>query len=329
MNIESVGIDDSFYDLGGHSLLAMQLVSRVRLDLEINLSLRTLFSHPTPRLLASALNDSKHMSYEPLLPLKKSGERQPIFCIHPGGGSGSVYKNLADALPTDVPVWALQARGLEDTEAPHRSVTEMATTYIEAIKTIQPEGPYQLVGWSFGGTIAQEMAVQIEAIGQCVSLLALLDTTANPQALPEIEFDEATQIQKILENFATSMQIQDEIVDIDNDHFVRRLILDMSAQGLVPETTPPDIFRKTAAYMIRATQLTSAHATRKCAANIVFVRAAREPAPDDPRVFNWAQHCKGTVVETSVDSSHAAIWEQSSSHDIAAILLPYLSSENK
>ena len=328
-NIETVGIDDDFYQLGGHSLLAMQLVSRLRLDLKITFNLQALFGNPTPRLLATAVSDSKYLSYDPLLPIRTTGGQRPVFCIHPGGGSGSVYKNLADALPSEVPVWALQARGLEDHEAPHSSVVEMATAYIQAIRTIQAHGPYQLLGWSFGGTIAQEMAVQLERAGQNVGLLVLIDTAASSALLTGIEFDETVRTIQILEEFAVSMGLQDEVIAIDNEPFMLKLIQKMSTQGLVPENTPPDIFRKTALHMIRASQLTAAHVTVACAADIVFVRAAQEPAPDDPAVFNWAPHCLGRISNLSVDSSHSAIWTQGPSREIAAIIAPKLSTEQK
>jgi len=325
--IETVGIDDDFYQLGGHSLLAMQLVSRLRLDLKATFNLQALFSHPTPRLLATVLSDSKYLSYDPLLPIRATGGQRPVFCIHPGGGSGSVYKNLADALPREVPVWALQARGLEDHEAPHGSVVEMATAYIQAIRKIQAHGPYQLLGWSFGGTIAQEMAVQLESAGQSVGLLVLIDTATSSASMVGIEFDEIVRTTQILEEFALSMGLQAEVVAIDNEPFMLKLIQKLSAQGLVPENTPPDIFRKTALHMIRASQLTAAHVTVACAADIVFMRAAREPAPDDPAIFDWTPHCLGRVSNLNVDSSHSAIWTQGPSSEIAAIIAPQLSAE--
>jgi nonribosomal peptide synthetase DhbF len=321
---DTVGIDDDFYDLGGHSLLAMQLVSRLRLDLEVGMNLQTLFNHPTPRLLEANLKDAKQLSYDPLLPIRKTGTRSPVFCIHPGGGSSTVYKNLADALPHDVPVWGLQARGLEDNETPHTNVNDMATAYINAIRKVQAQGPYQLLGWSFGGTIAQQMTTQLEAAGQSVGLLVLLDSVADPRALETPSIDESAHTQSILENFAESMGIKDESININNDQFIRKLIACISAHGHIPEGTSPDIFRRTITHMIRASKLTAEHIPQMCSANIVFVRAGQEPSPNNPALFDWTQYCTGIVTYKTVDCLHSAMWEAAPSQAIATMLTPML-----
>jgi amino acid adenylation domain-containing protein/non-ribosomal peptide synthase protein (TIGR01720 family) len=321
---DTVGIDDDFYDLGGHSLLAMQLVSRLRLDLEVGMNLQTLFNHPTPRLLEARLRDAKHLSYDPLLPIRKIGTRLPVFCIHPGGGSSTVYKNIADALPHDVPVWGLQARGLEDNDPPHTNVNDMATAYMAAIRKVQTQGPYQLLGWSFGGTIAQQITTQLEAAGETVHLLVLLDSVADPRALETLAIDESVQTQRILENFAESIGIKNESIHINNDQFIRQLIAGISAHGHIPEGTSPDIFRRTITHMIRASKLTAEHIPQVCAANIVFVRAGKEPAPNNPALFDWTHYCSGIVTNKTVECLHSAMWEVAPSQVIAAMMTPLL-----
>jgi amino acid adenylation domain-containing protein/non-ribosomal peptide synthase protein (TIGR01720 family) len=319
-----VGIDDDFYDLGGHSLSAMQLVGRLRLELKASVNLQTLFNNPTPRLLEASLLDAKQLSYDPLLPIRKSGDRPPVFCIHPGGGSGTVYKNIANALPHDIPVWALQARGIEDNETPHNDVKEMATAYVEAIKRIQAQGPYQLLGWSFGGTIAQEMAAQLEEHGESVSLLVLLDTIANPSSIASSDIDEATQTQGILENYAESMDIAEKDISIHNDDFLKGLIKAMSKHGHIPEETPPEVFRRTISFMISATKLSLKHVVRTCEADVLFIRANRELDPVDSTAFDWSLHSKGSVTHAGVDCSHSAMWEVIPSNEIAKIISPRL-----
>jgi len=172
---DSVGLDDSFFAIGGHSLLAMRLIARLRHVTGRTLPLRLLFIHPTPEALAAQLATSI-IRYSPLLPLRRTGSRPPLFCVHPAGGLGTVYSDLTRPLGPQQPVWALQARGLEGSDEPHDSIAAMAEAYVTAIREIQPRGPYHLLGWSFGGNVAQEMAVQIEEQGDSIGLLALLDT---------------------------------------------------------------------------------------------------------------------------------------------------------
>ena len=326
-NVDSVGIDDSFFSIGGDSLVAMRLVSRLRLDLAIKLSLRVLFDNPTARQLAAKLDTSANWIYDPLLPLRKTGSLNPIFCIHPGGGSGTVYQNLTEALPSAYPVWALQARGLEEDEDPHSSVREMATEYIQAIRTIQPEGPYQLLGWSFGGTIAQEMTVQLEAVSQQVSMLVLLDTVANPQLVQDRRDTDEAQTQQILESTAKSLGITGEVMSLDNDSFIEKLIVKMAEQRLMPESTSIEAFKRTVTQMISATKLTSHHVIERCTAPIIFVRAALEPSPEDPTMFDWSRHTTNGVNCYDVDTLHSAMWETQASRKIAEIIVNHLPLE--
>ncbi|WP_104478730.1 non-ribosomal peptide synthetase [Actinokineospora auranticolor] len=113
--------------------------------------------------------------YEILLPLQAGGGRPPLFCVHASGGLSWNYAPLVRHLPPDQPVYGVQARGLARTEPLPGSVDEMARDYLAQIRAVQPNGPYHLLGWSLGGRIAQAMAKLIEADGEQVGLLALLD----------------------------------------------------------------------------------------------------------------------------------------------------------
>ncbi|OXM47309.1 non-ribosomal peptide synthetase [Amycolatopsis alba] len=113
--------------------------------------------------------------FEILLPLRVSGDRPPLFCVHASGGLSWNYEPLLRYLPADQPVYGVQARGLARAEPLPGSVEEMAADYLAQIRAVQPSGPYHLLGWSLGGRIAQAMARSLEAEGEKVGLLALLD----------------------------------------------------------------------------------------------------------------------------------------------------------
>lgn len=104
------------------------------------------------------------------------GSRTPFFCVHAIGGAVFSYVELAQSLGPDQPFHALQARGFDSRSEPFTDMEEMAAEYVRAIRTVQPEGPYRLGGWSFGGAVAFEMARQLRAAGARVDLLALLDS---------------------------------------------------------------------------------------------------------------------------------------------------------
>ncbi|MFI7409572.1 amino acid adenylation domain-containing protein [Streptomyces sp. NPDC049627] len=117
-----------------------------------------------------------------VLPLRPEGSRPPLFCIHPGMGLSWGYAALLPYLPGDVPVYGIQARGLARPESLPGSIEEMAADYADEIRAAQPTGPYQLLGWSIGGTLAQAVAARLEELGEEVALLALLDAYPSSSA---------------------------------------------------------------------------------------------------------------------------------------------------
>ncbi|WP_200300906.1 non-ribosomal peptide synthetase [Streptomyces adelaidensis] len=110
-----------------------------------------------------------------LLPLRESGDKAPLFCVHPAAGFSWCYAGLTSPLGADRPVYGLQARGLDGPEVLPASLREMAADYLDHVRSVQPTGPYHLLGWSFGGVVAHEMAVQLEESGESVETLAILD----------------------------------------------------------------------------------------------------------------------------------------------------------
>jgi thioesterase domain-containing protein/acyl carrier protein len=170
-----VSVTDSFFALGGHSLMAMRLVAAIRKERGVELPLRAVFAQQNPRALAAVLAGQKPQ-YDPVLSLRQSGSEPPLFCIHPAGGLASVYKIIADALPSEIPVYGLQSDLINEQPLSGSSIPEMAVIYVNAIMQVQPKGPYRLLGWSLGGAIAQEMAALIEAQGEHLSSLILIDS---------------------------------------------------------------------------------------------------------------------------------------------------------
>jgi thioesterase domain-containing protein len=110
-----------------------------------------------------------------LLPIRAKGSSHPFFCIHPAGGLSWCYMPLAQYAPADIPLYGLQAPSLDHQGEFPGSVREMAAIYVERIRSVQPAGPYHLLGMSFGGVPAHEIAVQLRAAGEDVAALVFLD----------------------------------------------------------------------------------------------------------------------------------------------------------
>ena len=178
LGLGRVGIDDNFFELGGHSLLATRLISRLRASLDVEVSIRSLFEAPTVAGLAQRLGAAYALrsDFEVLLPIRKTGSSAPLFCVHPAVGLSWSYARLLGHIPSDRPIYGLQARELAQGQASDRNIADMAADYLQVIRDVQPAGPYNLLGWSFGGLVAHAMATRLQSLGEKVSLLALLDS---------------------------------------------------------------------------------------------------------------------------------------------------------
>jgi thioesterase domain-containing protein len=167
-----------FFELGGNSLAAARLIHLIEDRLSIRLAVAALFEHSSERALLSILRDRTATVHAPALVTLRKGTGAPLF-VFPGAGGNSVYFHaLGRALPTSHSVFGLQAVGLDGDVAPHQTVAEMAAHAFAQVRRVQPAGPYLLLGHSLGGRVAFDVARRLEAAGERVALLAVLDTPA-------------------------------------------------------------------------------------------------------------------------------------------------------
>ena len=203
LDLKQVGIEDNFFDLGGHSLLALALIAQVTKTFGKNLRLHSLYQAPTIKKLADLLCDRQPSSpYSSLIPLQPNGSRPAFFWVH-GEYSDAL---LPSYLGADQPIYGLTHQSEDGKPAVYTEVETIAKHYLEEIRTIQSEGPYFLGGYSFGGTVAFEMAQQLRRQGKKIALLFLLDSqfpgiADSPNALPHISL--IGEIQRHLANIAS------------------------------------------------------------------------------------------------------------------------------
>ncbi len=170
-----IGINDRFFDLGGHSLLAVRLASVIEKSLKCRLPVAALFQAPSIAELAALMRARGEPAPPALVPLQVKGSRPPLFLAHAmGGGNLWGYANIARALGDEQPVYAFKPCEPEQI-ASFPTIESMAAHYIHEMRRVQPHGPYRLGGYCFGGNIAYEMACQLEAAGETVSVLALMN----------------------------------------------------------------------------------------------------------------------------------------------------------
>ncbi len=178
LGINKIGVHDNFFELGGHSLIAVKVMGRIEKETGKRLPLATLFEAPTVEKLAHCFAPGKSITWDSLVPIKPKGSKMPLYMVHGAGLNVLLFNTLAANMSPDQPVYGLQAKGLDGIDEPLDNIEDIAAHYITAIMAQNPNGPYALAGYSFGGIIAFEMARQLEALGKEVKMLAMFDTYA-------------------------------------------------------------------------------------------------------------------------------------------------------
>jgi amino acid adenylation domain-containing protein len=177
LGVERIGVQDSFFELGGHSLLAVRLFSEIERKLGVRLPLSALFETDTIAGLADLIERDRRekIDWGSVVRLREGGQGTPLFLVAWAGGEVLPYRDLAQSLEVDLPVYGLQAPGVDHRASPLGSVDALARHYVAEVRRVQPHGPYRLGGFCFSGLVAYEMARLLMADGEEVSLLALLD----------------------------------------------------------------------------------------------------------------------------------------------------------
>lgn len=203
LGVQQVGIHDTFFELGGNSIQAVSLFRQINKKFSTKLYVSAIFLAPDVEKLAAVIAEKQQKpNLSSLVPIQPYGNKKPLFCIHAGAGNVLFYYDLANNLGPDQPLYGLQARGLNGKEQFHTCIEDMASYYIQEIRTVQPEGPYQLLGYCLGGVVAFEMAQQLTSQGQQISFLASIngksptyreinfrdDSNKEQQTIPEKSF---------------------------------------------------------------------------------------------------------------------------------------------
>ncbi|WP_370934469.1 amino acid adenylation domain-containing protein [Amycolatopsis sp. cg13] len=221
----SLGVEANFFDEGGDSVRVIRVVNEARAE-GLPITLADVFVNQTPRSLAASIaprpeparaNEAEAGSsarvmadafaeveraadtdpFATVLRMRPGGERNPLFCVHSGVGFALPYLGLAKHLGPEYPLYGLQDPSVTELAPAPRSVGEMADDYVRRIKQVQPSGPYHLLGWSFGGIVAYEIAARLQAGGDEVGVLANLDSY--PRAGEEQRDDEQVMFGWLLE----------------------------------------------------------------------------------------------------------------------------------
>jgi amino acid adenylation domain-containing protein len=210
LGITGVGATDDFFALGGDSLMAVEMFAKIREAVGKDLPLGALAQNPTIEGLAKII-DGGQIDWPILVPIRKTGDKTPIFCVHGGTGNVASFPNLARQLPDDYPFYGLQWDGLDGSQGTE-GILNLAKTYLREIRSVQPKGPYLLAGQCVGGLIAQEISRQLLSEGEEVDLLVMYDSpnmsgpSYQPEPLKEIAHTQAYLVKRRLTQTVSALK---------------------------------------------------------------------------------------------------------------------------
>jgi len=202
--IERIGRHDNFFELGGHSLLLLNFVNLLE-QAGMKVSVNEIFHCPTISDLAAKIGSQDRLFPDEAVLIRRSGSEQNLFFTHEATGSVYYARPLAAQLSENLSVWSLPPKSTDD--EPLGSIAEMAARMVRMIRVVQPHGPYCVAGWSFGGTLAYEIATQLISARQEVAFVGLLDTSylpglKNNPGSPSPEYEEKNHLLRFIEPIA-------------------------------------------------------------------------------------------------------------------------------
>ncbi|WP_181799078.1 amino acid adenylation domain-containing protein [Kitasatospora acidiphila] len=293
LGLPAVGLDDDFFALGGHSLLAMSLVERLRLR-GVSVSVRDVVAAPTvSRLMRSLGRPAIADALAVLLPIRTSGSRPPFFFVHPGGGLSWSYAPLARHIPQEHPLYGLQARGLDGASGLAPSLRAMAADYLAQVRAVQPTGPYHLIGWSYGGMVAHEMAVQARAAGEEVAALVILDAYPAPAAQSadrggNAPGGRADQVEQAAEIDRAKAEARERLA------------------GVVGDLTDSEL-AAVAQVVVNHLHLPAEHEFGRVDCDALVIVAEHDPRADEADPQAWRPHITGTITAAGLPCDHDAM----------------------
>lgn len=320
LGVDRVGAEDGFFDLGGNSLLAARLVARIRATLGVELPIGALFQASSPAALATRLHEpgsggGDEEALGVLLPLRAGGARTPLFVFHPAGGISWCYSGLLAALGPDQPVHGLQARGLTAPEEYPSSMDAMAADYLRHLKSVQPHGPYRLLGWSVGGVVAHTVAVHLQRQGDEVELLALMDAYPSDQWRDQAGPTDEDALTALLR-----MAGIDPGRALDRAAAVELLRNEGSALAGLPEFTLSAV----TGIVVNNARLMREHGHDRFDGDLVFFTATAPRAEAWLTREAWRPYLTGEIVNRDIDCLHQEMTGAGPIAEIAATLADHL-----
>lgn len=337
LDVRPIGINDNFFDLGGHSLLALHLLARIEQRLGLAIPVESLFERPTIQRLVLATRRKQMQPPSLMVKLWAAEHQSKLFLIHSGGGLLWNYIPLVRHLNSRLPVYGLQAQGLDGICPPHDDLKQMAIDYLQLVRQVQPEGPYLFIGHSFGGIIAYEMARQLHIAGQETRLLAMIDSSLispSDQREPEQseQLKDASMLFDMVRTLEKSMGKElevtlQELTERATEDQIKRVFNVLSESNALPFISGEEAIRHLLTVSKRHTIARRKYQPQKSPVPITLFRARKDsslPYTDDS--LGWRLISSTTVNVTWVAGDHVTMMSEPFVKELASELRARINS---
>ncbi|RPG03188.1 MAG: alpha/beta fold hydrolase, partial [Rhodospirillaceae bacterium TMED63] len=315
---EAVGATSNFFALGGDSIQAMKLVASIKNKFGRAVPVRTIFRHPTPRALSlQIVSDSAETSI--FVPLMEGTEETTIIAIHPGGGFSSVYSAVAKNL-TQYRWVGIDAELNDEGDYTAKTIADIAESYLSGLEREFLGRPIILLGWSFGGNIAQHMTSLMCERGNPPVALVLLDSVADgprrdlTKDRNSVLFEMATEL---------GMSVQKELPTAE---WIALISTELEKREIIPKGLKSDAFLKAVDRTIEASNMIADHQPAPHYAPTLLVKALVDSSPIG--AYEKWRSLSSQYQQAGVNVSHGVLCTPSSSYSLAPIIEKFL-LENK
>ena len=331
LEVHSISVTDNFFDIGGHSLLAVRLLAQIQKQFGQNLKLSSFFQNATIEHLSSVLRKQTNSLNESLIvSIRKSGTRPPFFCIHPIGGTIFCYNDLSRYLSEEQPFYGIQSAGLCEEHKPDSTVEDMATHYVEALRSIQPQGPYILGGWSFGGILAFEMAQQLQKQQNKVAMLVMFDSRPPIYDSGSVEANQANLVFELTKDlqslFGQNVNISlAELLLLKADEQLNYVLRRIKEANVLPLDTELSQMRYLLQVYKANTQAMHSYVPQVYPGRMLFFRA-KERAADASHDFaiGWSKFVSGDFEVHCTPGNHYTMIREPHVQALASMIEFYL-----
>ncbi|WP_278264595.1 non-ribosomal peptide synthetase [Nocardia sp. AG03] len=318
LGAEHPGLDDDFFALGGNSLLATRVVQLLRERTGARLTVAAFFVDPTVAGLAARVGD-EHAGAGDLaaalavaLPIRAGGGRAPLLCLHPVSGLAWAYASLEPHLPADQPIIGIQSPALSDPDFRPASATELVDRYLAEIRAVRPHGPYHLLGWSLGGVLAQAVATRLQAEGETVASLTMLDSVPGAELA-----DFRDELRHALIELGIpdhQLPAADRLTEL-SDEAVAALHAVLAGDIPISREQFLGMYRGALHTVTAVTELSPT----RYDGDLTYFTALRNPASIRGGASRWRAHISGVITDHPVDASHNELLSPVSSATVGPV----------